>query len=257
MLTVEEQLQERKNNKVLWRCRCDCGKYINTYKSKLELGQVKSCVCLRDTILFKKGNVPINKKIDGKNIYKGRIYKIYTGMKSRCLNVKDKSYKYYGLKDIGIYKVWIDDFKKFYEWSMDNGYDDELSIDRIDVKGNYEPSNCRWVTMKVQANNRTNNKHVEYKGIKYTYSEFETTYNIPQSNIQKLIKNYSIDDIVKMYSLYRISDISKKLNINTYKLKTIIKNKEIKPNFISKNGWFYYSEEAFYKIKEEVNTANI
>jgi hypothetical protein len=80
-------------------------------------------------------------------------------------------------------------FNSFYDWAMANGYAENLTIDRIDVNGNYEPSNCRWVDMKTQQNNRNNNRKVDYCGIKLTVSELSTILSIPYSTLLNRINS--------------------------------------------------------------------
>lgn len=83
-----------------------------------------------------------------------RLYRIWAGMKQRCLNIKSRSYKNYGGRGISICEEWIDCFRAFESWALRNGYDENLLIDRIDNNGNYEPSNCRWATNQQQVTNR-------------------------------------------------------------------------------------------------------
>ena len=122
---------------------------------------------------------------------KTRIYRIYCKMIRRCKNEKDKDYKFYGEKGIDVCERWSmkDGFFYFYKWSMENGYRDKLSIDRIDVKGNYCPENCRWVDMETQANNRSNNIYVEYNGERMTISQIEKKTGLKRNEIQKRLNN--------------------------------------------------------------------
>lgn len=90
----------------------------------------------------------------------------------RCYNKIDESYINYGGRGIKVCDEWLNDYFSFRNWAIDNGYSDNLSIDRIDVNGNYEPSNCRWATDKEQGNNKRNNKMIEYKGEVKTLSEW-------------------------------------------------------------------------------------
>lgn len=95
-----------------------------------------------------------------------RLHAVYNGMKDRCYNPKSASYKYYGQRGIGICDMWMQSYAEFREWAISNGYQEDVprgacTIDRIDVNGNYEPDNCRWVDMKVQVNNRRRIKSVD------------------------------------------------------------------------------------------------
>lgn len=89
---------------------------------------------------------------------------IYRGMKTRCYEPNCKSYKYYGGKGVGICTEWLNDYYSFEKWAYSSGYKDGLSIDRIDNNGWYSPNNCRWVTVKEQANHTSRNHLITYKG---------------------------------------------------------------------------------------------
>ena len=109
-------------------------------------------------------------------------------MKKRCINSSDRLFKYYGGRRITICEEWKNDFQAFYDWAMANGYKDDLTIDRIDVNGNYEPSNCRWANSKLQARNMRNNNFVTYKGETHCLSEWAELYNISYKTFWKRLK---------------------------------------------------------------------
>ena len=112
-------------------------------------------------------------------MYGTRIYGIWAHIKSRCYNPSVERYKYYGGRGISMCEEWRNSFEAFYEWAMANGYKEGLSIDRIDNNGNYEPSNCRWVTTVDQMNNTTRNQSITYNGETHTIAEWARIANIP------------------------------------------------------------------------------
>ena len=114
---------------------------------------------------------------------KTRIYRIWQAMKQRCTNSRCDCYRNYGERGIKICQEWEKDFVCFYNWAIKKGYNDNLSIDRIDVNGNYEPKNCRWATIKQQANNTRKNHFIKFNGEKYTLKQFSEKYNIPESTV--------------------------------------------------------------------------
>jgi hypothetical protein len=109
-------------------------------------------------------------------------------MIQRCHNKKSKAYKYYGARGIIVCDKWRKDFKAFYDWAMGNGYVDNLTIDRINVDRNYEPSNCRWATAKEQANNKRNNLRITFNGKTQTAADWEREYDFKHGVISKRLR---------------------------------------------------------------------
>jgi hypothetical protein len=190
------KFSHRKNEKYFWLCKCDCGNETIVEAYRLTRGLTKSCGCLRITSNTKHG------------AYNKKIYQLYYSMLHRCYNSKDKDYKHYGQKGIIVCKEWKNSFVEFFKWAMLNGYQEDLSIDRIDSNGNYEPSNCRWVTLKEQARNKKNIKKVTYKEKEYYISDLAKEFNINRNTLNsRLIAGWSIEKaLTKQKKINEVED---------------------------------------------------
>lgn len=149
-----------------WLCECDCGNQIVVTTTHLKSGHTKSCGCYAKEVSVRNG---LKKK---HGMTKTRIHRIWSQIKTRCFNSKDEHFKDYGGRGITICDEWKNSFESFYEWSMANGYEDNLTIDRIDVNGNYCPENCRWATMKEQNDNKRNTVLLTFEGETRTLGEW-------------------------------------------------------------------------------------
>ena len=209
-LTVVKYAGKTKDHKSKWECKCECGNRQIVRAAALKQGGVKSCGCLANDARKENG-----KKMRGvkSSQYKhglsgSRINGIYRSIKERCKNKNNPAYNHYGGRGIRICAEWDSDFSKFYEWSMANGYSPELTIDRIDNDGDYAPENCRWVSMRVQQNNRSNNVRITYNNETHTLSEWAGITGISKSALyHRYARGWPADKMLVVPVLYEPVDV--------------------------------------------------
>lgn len=182
-----------KGHKAMWLCKCDCGKEIVVANSNLQSRTTRSCGCFREEKRieshYKHGKEP------------KRLYHIWSGMRQRCENKKSHKYRIYGGRGISVCDEWKGNngFVEFRKWALSHGYSDDLSLDRIDVNGNYEPQNCRWATAKEQALNTRFNKFYDGLGMSKRASEWAEYFGINRVTFYKrLRRGLTVDDMAKI-----------------------------------------------------------
>lgn len=153
-LTIINEIKQIGNGR-RFLCKCDCGNKKEVNLSKLTSDNTKSCGCLQQESRKK------STKTHG--MVGSRLYNIWNGIRERCTNPKSSIYSHYGGRGIKLSDQWLD-FTSFMHWSLSNGYENDLTIERKDVNGDYCPENCKWVSMEHQNLNKRNTLLVEYKG---------------------------------------------------------------------------------------------
>lgn len=171
----------RSGRKTYWDCKCDCGNLKTVRTDILKNGTTLSCGCLKKE--QDKINLPNGQGRVKHGFSRTRIYNIWENMHSRCENPANTRYADYGGRGIKVCSQWKS-VKNFISWAYFHGYQSNLTIDRVNVNGNYEPSNCRWVDLETQANNKRNNVFIEYKGKSQTIPQWAKELGIDQGLIR-------------------------------------------------------------------------
>lgn len=188
--------------KYMWECLCDCGNRIIVSADNLKNGHVKSCKCLRQAVstqrIVEQGKNNIKHGLAGT-----RLYYAWHSMIERCYNPQSQNYKNYGGRGISVCEAWRKDINTFSEWAKEHGFDEKAphgtcTLDRIDVNGDYCPDNCRWVDMKIQANNRRNNRRFFYQGETLTMSELAKKSGIEYALLKnRIAQGWSIEKAIE------------------------------------------------------------
>lgn len=172
-----EPLVDKNGRNRMVLCRCDCGNFVIKKMTKVVNGEIKSCGCLAVEKSRERGR---------HHMTKTRIHNEWSSMLARCGKKR-------GYEDVTVCGEWRV-FENFYEWSMNNGYSDNLTLDRIDPYGNYEPGNCRWTDNKTQQNNKRNNRYFVINGERHTMKEWAEIYGIPYYLVKgRVSRGYDIE----------------------------------------------------------------
>lgn len=166
-LTIVARAGSEKHNgfsRKLWECVCECGNHIVLHTKKLTSGNTRSCGCLLKEYNTSKKPDPQEKRI------RRHIQNVWSKIKERCYNPKSNNYRAYGARGIRVCEEWLHDSKAFAKWCLSNGYQIGLEIDRIDNNGNYEPSNCQFLTKRENILKEV--KRITIAGIPLRYSEY-------------------------------------------------------------------------------------
>lgn len=187
-LIVKEKLDTDHHGEKRWLCVCDCGNEYVTTSNRLTSGQT---TCCRDCMVKKIGDA---NRTHGRTPKK--LFYAYVNMKTRCYNKNYFLYHRYGGRGISVCDEWKNSFENFREWALKNGWNESLSLDRIDNDGNYQPDNCKWSTVVEQSNNRRTNRMITYKGVTDTMANWSRNTGLPYYIIQRRLDlNWDVEKI--------------------------------------------------------------
>lgn len=182
-LTVISESNKDKRGECFWICRCDCGNTKTVSGYKLRSGNTSSCGCLQKEIRASG----VLRRTHG--MTKTRLYSAFYNMRSRCYYKKNLMYKNYGGRGIRVCEEW-ESFESFKKWAFANGYEEGLTLERIDVNKNYCPENCKWIPVKDQYLNRTDSHKITAFGKTQTLKEWADEIGIKYDTLERRINAY-------------------------------------------------------------------
>lgn len=160
------QFVEIRKGRAYWLCQCECGKEVIKMAKLLKNGHTTTCGDISHHTIHGQSHT--------------RLYSIWQDMKNRCNNPNLANFDRYGGRGIKVCDEWMKSFESFRDWALNNGYSDDLTIDRIEVDGDYEPYNCRWATKQEQGNNRSSNHFLTIDGVSKSIALWSKDTGIPQ-----------------------------------------------------------------------------
>ncbi|MEW5569731.1 hypothetical protein [Rossellomorea marisflavi] len=181
-----------------WNCKCTCGKDKTARSDCLKNDTVKSCGCL---------NREAKRTTHG--LSKTKLYHVWAGMKDRCYNENSHGFTYYGSRGINVCEQWKNDYIEFHKWAFESGYKEGLTIERINVNGNYDPSNCKWITQEEQTRNMTSSRKITYDGKTQTISEWARELKINRVTLNCRLRVWSIEDALTRPVESKVQRLSK------------------------------------------------
>lgn len=203
-------LHPTESRKTFWVCQCDCGNMKIVRSDSLQCGAIKSCGCLKSEQDKKNLNrlgyiggphrKPSERRRSENKVVGTRLYEIWQGMKGRCYDQHDARYGRYGGRGIKVCEIWRTNFLAFHDWAISSGYQDDLTIERIDNDGDYCPDNCRWATIKEQCNNRSTNINIKIGNATKTLMQWCEVFELDYKKIYARYRRNGFNGIDELFN---------------------------------------------------------
>lgn len=244
-----------------WVCKCDCGNVVTFIASKMV--SYKSCGCGEK---YNREHLGENNRTHGRT--ESRLYRIWCKMKERCYNPNIEHYPQYGGRGITICDQWRNSFENFQKWAYSAGYDDnstgrQQSLDRIDVNGNYEPSNCRWITHQEQMRNTRRTVYIEYNGEKIPLAAFCEQHGITYEHfvLRHLERGFTIDELLRIWKFrqgehdgyYSLSEAEEHYGVGNQSVMDWIKSGKLKAEKVGTSWFIPHGQEVSHRADRDKN----